>query len=398
MFRLNVSVVNLTKGSIGTLTKETATALTLEDINISVTDAPAEDGAYDFKHIGIVVTEDVSDIPKNTSEFVYYILAADTVPADASNIFAVISPDTEPGYYSFQLRTHLMGIIDSYMFRITWQMLDTTINASPDLVWYKALNGNHFNVNDAFCYTVSREKADIEDRRHAYIWNVSEDEAFACQESEDVTLREDKTCSFEEPVNTPDGMKTMVTYKTPLRTMNGTLFATAGIAIDVTKQREYEAKLHEYAMTDSLSGLYNRRKLYEEAAVRYPDAKTVVYADIDYFKTINDTYGHEKGDKILCLVAAGLNENFSDCITARMGGDEFVILMGEEHTDEEITSKFDNIEKSLAAADDAAGIDIRLSVGIYRGNLPTEDAIKEADEMMYTDKRKHHEQETKAGR
>ena len=391
MFRLNVNVSILTDASLTDKVRKAAESCRLEDIIISCSEGVPDAEKLDYKHICILITDEEDRLASIDSEYLFTIFIGNSLPHDKEKITEIISPAPADEYFIFQMEKMLEGVINSYMFWFFWSMMETTFNATPDLIWYKALDGTHFNVNDSFCYTVSKTKSDIEDRKHAYIWGVSEDEAFACQESEEETLRADKTCSFEEKVATPDGLKTMVTYKTPLRTIKGTVIGTAGIAQDVTKQREYEARLQQMALTDSLSGLYNRRSLYQMADEKYPGAKTVVYVDIDYFKIINDTYGHEKGDDILRLVSSELQEKFSDGIIARIGGDEFVIVLEENFSDESISSKFGEIDVSFATAKEAEGIKVQLSHGRYRSELPIEDAIREADELMYEDKRRHHE-------
>ena len=271
-------------------------------------------------------------------------------------------------------------------------MLDTTINSVPDMIWYKALNGDHFNVNTPFCKVVTKTKDDIEGKKHAYIWGVTEDEAYACQESEEKTLAAGKTCTFEELVNTPYGLRTMVTYKTPLKTARGTVIATAGIAQDVTKQREYEKQLQMLATTDPLSGLYNRRYLYQVGDNQYVGNKTIIYIDIDFFKEINDNYGHDKGDAILRLVSRELQLKFSHEIVARMGGDEFVVLSRREITDDDLKERLEAMQEAFDMSKEAEDIKVQLSIGIYRGDDDMERAITLADELMYEDKRGHHEQ------
>ena len=391
MFRLNVIVSCILKNNPSPDFTAAFENTVFDDVNFSFRDTLPEDDELNFKNICIIIADDEKVKEISGSEFSFIISVGDSLPKNRLDISAVISPSLQPDLFIFQLKASACGIISSYLYMINRSMLDTTINSFPNLIWYKAIDGSHFNVNDGFCYTVSKDKSDIEDKKHAYIWNVSEDEAYACQESEEITLKEDKTCSFEELVNHPDGLKTMVTYKTPLRTKAGTIIGTAGIALDVTKQREYEAKLHEMAFKDPLTGLSNRRKLYEDASEKYPAGKTICYVDIDYFKSMNDRYGHETGDKILGMVSDGLKREFSEDITARMGGDEFVVVSDPELPDEEITRRISEIEKSCSLSKDEEDIKVRLSVGIYRGDLPIKEAIRKSDELMYVCKRRHHE-------
>lgn len=400
MFRLNVEILICTEKLSAAMVEKAAANVSLPDTHIAcAVGLPAGDCAkFGYNHIAIAVCDEdaaKATVSKCDAEFVHAVLVSSKAAEGAAlseggRICAIVSPDGEPEFLVQQLSQAISGIVNTYLYRMIWAMMQTTLDSSPALVWYKALDGAHFNVNEAFCHAVSKTKDDVEGRKHAYIWNVSEDEAFACQESEETTLREGKTCVFEEPVNTPDGIKTMLTYKSPLRTAKGTVIGTTGIGVDVTQQREYESRLRNMAMTDALTGLLNRRRLYEEAEVRFPGQKTVLYLDIDYFKNINDKYGHEKGDVILKLVSDAMKAEFSDGITARMGGDEFVIVLEGYPSDEDLNHRLEEMEKAVAASKEASGISVRLAAGIYRGTLPIGDAIKEADGLMYIEKGKHH--------
>jgi two-component system cell cycle response regulator len=102
-------------------------------------------------------------------------------------------------------------------------------------------------------------------------------------------------------------------------------------------QRELKNKLRfalEYSAHDALTGLYNRRyferRLREESAHarRHKRPFSIVIIDLDHFKVINDTYGHEDGDQVLCHVAELLGSALrEDDIACRYGGEEFVVLL-----------------------------------------------------------------------
>jgi diguanylate cyclase (GGDEF)-like protein len=100
--------------------------------------------------------------------------------------------------------------------------------------------------------------------------------------------------------------------------------------------RESEEALRLLAITDSLTGLYNRRHFNRLAAdeirriIRYNRPMSVIMFDIDYFKRINDTYGHLIGDEVLKELAA-VTKNFlrPTDISARYGGEEFILLLPE---------------------------------------------------------------------
>lgn len=124
----------------------------------------------------------------------------------------------------------------------TDQFLEETINHIPNLIWYKTKDGVHEKVNDSFCLTVNKSKAQVEGRRHAYIWDVEQDDP-VCIESERVVMSSKQTCVSEETVMTGDGTKLLTTYKSPLYDLDGSVMGTVGVAIDVTQERTYEREI-----------------------------------------------------------------------------------------------------------------------------------------------------------
>ncbi len=124
----------------------------------------------------------------------------------------------------------------------TNQYLESTINSIPSLVWYKTKDGIHEKVNDSFCKTVNKTKEQVQGRRHAYIWDVEQDDP-ACIESEDTVMRLKKTCVSEEIIQTGEGKRLLTTYKSPLYDLDGSVMGTLGVAIDVTQERAYEREI-----------------------------------------------------------------------------------------------------------------------------------------------------------
>ncbi|MDD2343873.1 MAG: diguanylate cyclase [Tolumonas sp.] len=96
---------------------------------------------------------------------------------------------------------------------------------------------------------------------------------------------------------------------------------------------ELLAKLRETTYRDYLTQLFNRRYLFEKAEKQFRTAKsaghpiTMSVMDIDHFKRINDAHGHHAGDTVLRTISALFSEHFPDCITFRLGGEEFGLIM-----------------------------------------------------------------------
>ena len=124
----------------------------------------------------------------------------------------------------------------------TKQYLEAAINSTPDLIWFKDKDGIHEKVNDSFCQTVNKTKAQVEGRGHAYIWDVEADDP-ACIESERIVMETRKTCTSEEVISNGGETKILTTYKSPLYDLDGSVMGTIGIGIDITQERAYAQEL-----------------------------------------------------------------------------------------------------------------------------------------------------------
>lgn len=210
----------------------------------------------------------------------------------------------------------------------TW--LQTTINSSPDMIWFKDMDGLHLEVNDAFCEVVDKQKDDVRGKDHYYIWNIPkeiyEQTGYVCVQTEDDVVAARKTCLLDEEVMKADGnLSKLKTYKTPI--FDGeTIIGTVGIARDVTKEYEYLQNIEHLAHYDQLTGLANRNQLDAFLDKLKTTHMSILYMDLDRFKQVNDEHGHQAGDKALVAIAELIKEIFSDAMNVRIGGDEFISI------------------------------------------------------------------------
>jgi len=157
-----------------------------------------------------------------------------------------------------------------------------------------------------------------------------------------------------------------------------------------------KAQLWDMAVSDSLTGLYVRRyfmvKLQEELlrAERYKNILSIVMADLDRFKNINDTYGHDAGDRVLKAIGKFLQQNIRDVdVIARYGGEEFVIMIPETTKDAAYILA-ERLRKQFAELklENFPQITISLGIATYPfDGTELEDLIKNADAAMYAAKR-----------
>lgn len=128
--------------------------------------------------------------------------------------------------------------------------------------------------------------------------------------------------------------------------------------IDISERKNNEQKIQNLAFFDPLTGLPNRRLLYERlqqaiiACCRKNTYAALIFLDLDDFKNINDLHGHKVGDELLCHVTSRLKNNVRELDTvARLGGDEFVILLEELKTcKEEAAIQIEHIVSKLLNA------------------------------------------------
>jgi diguanylate cyclase (GGDEF)-like protein len=156
------------------------------------------------------------------------------------------------------------------------------------------------------------------------------------------------------------------------------------------------ARLHELSTLDELTGLANRRELIRSifqqlARVRRGARCALVMLDLDGFKRVNDHHGHEAGDRLLERIAAALTGETRDVdVVARVGGDEFVVLLPDTDTADALPVA-DRVVTAIGRAARSAYPDIRVtaSAGLTMLHVADEpaDALKRADLEAYAAKR-----------
>ncbi|MDE6405123.1 MAG: response regulator, partial [Lachnospiraceae bacterium] len=166
-------------------------------------------------------------------------LCADPALKDITDIWVMPMTDGELRFRFLRWQQTLKQRKD---FWETSHFLEATINNIPNLVWYKDKDGVHEKVNNSFCQAVSKTKQQVEGRRHAYIWDVAEDDP-ACIESEHRVMSTRQTLVSEETIKAGDETRTLMTYKSPLYNCDGTVMGTVGVGVDVTQERAYEQEI-----------------------------------------------------------------------------------------------------------------------------------------------------------
>ncbi|MBO4541483.1 MAG: diguanylate cyclase, partial [Bacilli bacterium] len=174
------------------------------------------------------------------------------------------------------------------------------------------------------------------------------------------------------------------------------IIGLVGSFLDVTEANESKRVLEKLASFDYLTGMKNRRMFFQalnNAAKKYQeggDDFAVLMMDLDSFKEINDTFGHDVGDQILVEFsrkAAEILQGKGELY--RLGGDEFIALVPFEEKAEILATK-DLIQSELTIVFDADGHELKvvssLGFAIFGDYLDTDILMREADKWMYRDK------------
>ena len=170
--------------------------------------------------------------------------------------------------------------------------------------------------------------------------------------------------------------------------------------IDVTERRRLTEELERQALYDTLTGLPNRRFLEKETekavarSKRHNNILALAILDLDNFKPVNDTYGHEAGDKVLQIIGGRLRKSLrKNDFVARLGGDEFVLLIEDfagKSNPEPLFAKIEENVREPIVLDGNVKVAVGISMGVcvypYAGAEDFDTLIRYADKALYESK------------
>ena len=180
----------------------------------------------------------------------------------------------------------------------------------------------------------------------------------------------------------------------PLKSLFEGQRAVLWLTRNITRRYKLEQKLRSLSETDALTGLYNRRYMqdmltsYLKRQRHQRRLGALVFLDVDYFKVINDTYGHPVGDRVLCQLSERIEKQLRDKdIAARIGGEEFALLLPQTRLDEAIQVA-ERVRMAIArqpvqAEEHSLSLTISAGVTLLREGDCVSSALSRADKALY---------------
>ncbi len=266
----------------------------------------------------------------------------------------------------------------------------------PDHVYFKDHNSRFLRINRALANSFglsnpaeATAKADSDMFTPEHASRALEDERRIIETGRGIT-------GMEEKETWPDGHESWVlTTKVPLKDRHGRIRGTMGISRDITDRKQAELRIRYMALHDALTGLPNRSLLEDllahaiALAARNGKRVAVLMLDLDRFKSVNDSFGHHIGDRLLEAVAVRLRNCLRESdIVARLGGDEFVIGLPLVENDQDIEHVASKALSTLTASFEIEGHGIQIGASIGICEYPSDgenprDLLQAADTAMY---------------
>jgi diguanylate cyclase (GGDEF)-like protein/PAS domain S-box-containing protein len=204
------------------------------------------------------------------------------------------------------------------------------------------------------------------------------------------------TKNFPYEFISTDGTVTSAEFSIfPKRDKEGKVCGFRGVAHDITERKQAEEKIQYMATHDSLTGLPNRLMFSQllnhamQSANRYKRQFAVLFLDLDRFKNINDTMGHEAGDLLLQEIATRLKQTLRAVdVVSRLGGDEFVVLIDEVSDTSHVATVahkiLTSVIKPITIMEQECRVTASIGISIYPKDAEEEQTLmKNADMAMY---------------
>ncbi len=283
--------------------------------------------------------------------------------------------------------------------RASERLLTAMLNSIPDIAWLKDRDGRFIMVNEPFSMASGKRPELLIGKTDFDAWPRWLAERYVADDQAVMLSRETKR--VEEPLAVKHGPERWIeTIKTCIVNERDEVVGTAGISRDITDRKRMEEEIRHMAQHDSLTGLPNRRMFIDilnleiAQARRHESKLAVLFLDLDRFKDVNDTLGHEAGDRLLKVVAFRLRRAIRESDTvARIGGDEFNVVLSDLGRAEDASAIARKIVESMARPFSIAGHDLQVTASIGISIFP-DDGTKVDMLLRYADIAMYHAKES----
>jgi len=304
------------------------------------------------------------------------------------------------------------------------ELLNLLTQHLPDMLWVKDLNGIYIYANQAICDGLLMAKNTQEPiGKGDVFFALREREAHSdkpdwhtfgelCFNSDKEVIDNNKAMKFEEYGNVKGELMYLEVYKAPFYDKDGNIIGTVGAGRDITQIKKIQTNLQdslkimadqreqlEYqANHDALTNLPNRVLFLDRLqqsirlAKRNEKCVAVLFIDLDHFKEINDSLGHDIGDKVLIEVASRMKHRLraSDTLS-RLGGDEFAVIINDidnlDNLSDIIKNGMEALKDPIIIGNNTLYVGMSIGISMYpNDDTDAHSLLKNADAAMYNAK------------
>ncbi|UCZ51510.1 sensor domain-containing diguanylate cyclase [Bacillus shivajii] len=277
--------------------------------------------------------------------------------------------------------------------------LDSLFNNSASFLWTNDLTEQKLKVSKGIESLYGYSAKEFEEDYELWLSTVYSDDKEKANRFYRHLLSGDPSRDEWRFIRKDGETRWLEAFGNPIYNHSGKLIKLNGVAYDITERKQMEEKLHHMAYYDNLTNLPNRKMLNEyfqkelTRCKQYQQKLAVLFIDLDEFKSINDTLGHDAGDQLLKQVAERLEKSVrQQDIVARLSGDEFIILL-EISSSEKVKMIADHLVNHFNEPFELNGKDhfnsLSIGISVYPNdgdNINT--LIKKADSAMYLAKKR----------
>jgi diguanylate cyclase (GGDEF)-like protein/PAS domain S-box-containing protein len=277
-------------------------------------------------------------------------------------------------------------------------LLQTLMDNVPDSIYFKDRQSRFTRINRYAAARFGIANPALALGRTDFDFFTEEHAAQALRDEQEIVRTGEPLVNVEEKETLPNGgIRWVSTTKMPLRDREGNIVGTFGISRDITQRKRAEEQLERQAFYDPLTELPNRALFRNRLQYLFNPARrasdrslfALLYLDLDRFKGINDSLGHDAGDELLVAIARRLERCVRPSDTlARLGGDEFTVLLTDIGSEVDATRVAERIHEEMAAPLEVRGHEVFTSVSLgialsSAGYASAEDMLRDADIAMY---------------